>query len=143
MPALTSDRNTHAAQGDARQGAVAAGERIFAGALIMRNATGYLVKGATALNLVGVGRAEEASDNTGGADGDISVPYRPGVFLYRNDLSDPVTLADCGSVCFAVDDQTVAATDGTGTRSKAGIVDMIDPNGVRVRLDEALTKIAN
>ena len=59
MTALTADRNTPRAEGDIKSLAVAATQLIYAGAIVMRNATGYGVKGATALNLVGVGRAEE------------------------------------------------------------------------------------
>jgi hypothetical protein len=41
-----------------------------------------------------------------------------------------------------VDDQTVANTDGTSTRSKAGIVEMIDNQGVWVSFNEAVTRAA-
>jgi len=41
-----------------------------------------------------------------------------------------------------VDDQTVAKTDGTATRSPAGFVDMVDDLGVWVRFDEAMTRNA-
>lgn len=142
MTALTSDRNTPTAIGDARQGAVATGQKIFAGALVMRNATGYLVKGVTSLNLIGVGRADDLVDNSAGADGDLSLAYRPGLFRFANDGTDTVTIADIGLPCFAVDDQTVANTDGTGTRSKAGIVEMIDNQGVWVCFNEAVTRAA-
>lgn len=142
MTALTSDRNTPTAIGEARQGAVASAQKIFAGALVMRNATGYLVKGVTSLNLIGVGRADDQVDNSGGADGDLSLAYRPGLFRFTNDGTDTVTIADIGTVCYAVDDQTVANTDGTGTRSKAGIVEMLDTQGVWVSFNEAVTRAA-
>lgn len=143
MAALTSDRNTPVALGDLRTGTVAADEKIFAGALIMRNAAGFLVAGATALNLIGVGRAEDVIDNTGGANGDVTLTYRVGLFRYVNSGSDPVTTAEIGSACYAVDDQTVAASDGSGTRSKAGVVEMIDTSGVWVAFCEALTRAAS
>lgn len=140
MSALTTDRNTPQKVGDVRSGAVAASAMIYAGALLMRNAAGYLVPGATATGLVGVGRAEERVDNSAGADGDLTIVYMPGTFLFANSAAaDQITIADIGSVCFAVDDQTVAKTDGTGTRSRAGIVAGIDNLGVWVRFDEALT----
>jgi len=141
VPPLTSDRNTPAMAGDLRSGPIAAGETIHGGALVMRDATGHLVAGATALNLTGVGRAEEAADNAAGADDDKSLSYRPGIFRFRNSAAAGlVTIAETGTVCFAVDDQTVAKTDGTGTRSKAGVVEEVDALGVWVRLDEALTR---
>ncbi|MFD1342887.1 hypothetical protein [Litorisediminicola beolgyonensis] len=143
MAPLTQDRNTPRSEGDNRQGAAAAGAMIYAGAIVMRNATGFLVEGQTATGLVGVGCAQERVDNSGGADGDQTVDYLPGVFRYANSAAaDEIVAADIGSACFVVDDQTVAKTDGTGTRSRAGIVDAVDANGVWVRFDEALSNAA-
>lgn len=140
MVALTNDRNTPRSQGDDRRGFVAASTKIFAGAMLMRNATGYVVKGQTATGLVGIGRAEEQVDNSAGADGDLTVTYRPGPYRYANSAgADEITIADIGNKAYAVDDQTVAKTDGTATRSPAGIIDDVDANGVWVRFDEALT----
>lgn len=143
MVALTSERNTRARIGDLRVEPVAATVKIWNGSLIMRNAAGYLTKGATATGCVGVGRAEKTVDNTGAA-GAASVEYRVGVFLFANSAAaDLITIADIGRVCFIVDDQTVAKTDGTATRSRAGIVDGIEPTGgVWVRCDEALARAA-
>ena len=140
MTALAADRNTARSEGDDRQGAVAASTLIYAGAIAMRNAAGYIVNGQTATGLVGVGRAEERVDNSVGANGDLNVPYRPGCYRYANSAAgDLITFAEIGGVCFVVDDQTVAKTDGTATRSKAGIIDDVDAIGVWVRFDEALT----
>lgn len=109
----------------------------------MRNAAGYLTKGATATGCVGVGRAEATVDNTAGGVGALSVEFRLGTFLFANSAAgDLITIADVGKVCFIVDDQTVAKTDGTATRSRAGIVDAVEPIGVWVRCDEALTRAA-
>ena len=82
-------------------------------------------------------------DNTGAA-GAASVEYRIGLFLFANSSAgDLITIADIGKACFIVDDQTVAKTDGTGTRSRAGIVDGIEASGgVWVRCDEALARAA-
>ncbi|WP_323780137.1 hypothetical protein [Thalassovita sp.] len=140
MTALTADRNTPRYEGDIRQGGVAASTKIFGGAIVMRNAAGYLTKGQTATGLVGVGRAEEQVDNSAGANGALNIDYRPGSHRYANSAStDEITAADIGAKCYAVDDQTVAKTDGTSTRSPAGIVDDVDALGVWVRFDEALT----
>ena len=130
-------------QGDDRAGLAGASTLIYAGAIVMRNAAGFLVKGATATGAVGVGRAEERVDNSAGADGAMTVPYRPGVYHFANSAGgDEITAAEIGDVCFIVDDQTVAKTDGTGTRSPAGTVEAVDANGVWVRFDEALTAAA-
>ena len=136
MTALAADRNTPRRQGDTRQGGLAASVVVFAGAIVMRNASGFLTKGATAVSLVGVGRAEERK--TGGASaGDETLKYRPGVFQYANSgSSDAITIAEIGDLCFVVDDQTVAKTDGSAARSPAGFIEDVDAQGVWVRFDE-------
>lgn len=146
MAALTNNRNTPQLLDPApapRRGAVGAAMAIFAGAIVMRDATGFLVKGATATDLVGVGRAEHLADNALGADGDVFIDFAPGTFHYGNSTTtDEITAADIGAVCYVVDDQTVAKTHATNTRSPAGIVEDIDDDGVWVRFDAALTKAA-
>lgn len=141
MP-LNSERNTRLRVGDIRREPVAATVKIWSGSLVMRNAAGFLTRGAAALNCVGVGRAEATVDNTGAA-GAVSVDYRVGTFLFLNSsAADLITIADIGRVCFIADDDRVARTDGTGTRSRAGIVDAVEATGVWVRMDEALTRAA-
>ncbi|MBI1201485.1 MAG: hypothetical protein GC182_03130 [Rhodopseudomonas sp.] len=137
MTALSADRNTPRAEGDIKSLGAGA-QLIYAGAIVMRNASGYAVKGATATGLVGVGRAEERVDNSGGSAGDLPIKVRPGIFRYANSASgDLITIADINKPCYAVDDQTVAKTDGTGTRSIAGFIDAVDSVGVWVKFDEA------
>lgn len=138
--ALSADRNTPRRQGDMRNGPMAASVKVFAGSLVMRNAAGYLTKGATATGSVGVGRAEAQVDNSAGSAGDKALDYRPGVFQFKNSAStDAITIAEIGDKCFIVDDETVAKTDGSSARSPAGIVEDVDAQGVWVRFDEALT----
>ena len=143
MTTLTEDRNTPQSLGDNRVGLVAAATKIFAGAMLMRNAAGYLVNGQTATGAHGVGRAHEPADNSAGADGDLTVRFDPGIFRYENSAAtDLITVADIGSVAWIVDDQTVAKTNGGATRSAAGLIEDVDALGVWVRFDEAITKIA-
>lgn len=144
MAPMTSDRNTPQSVGDNRVGPAAASAKIFAGAMLMRNAAGYLLPGQTATGAHGVGRAQEPADNTGGADGDVSVRFDPGIFRFENSPppTDQITVADIGNVAWIVDDQTVAKTNGGGTRSAAGLIEDVDALGVWVRFDEAVTKIA-
>lgn len=140
MAPLTAGRNTPELTGDRREGGMAAATKIFQGAIVMRNAAGNLTKGATALNLVGAGRAEQTVDNPGAA-GAASVPYRKGVFRYANSAAaDAITPADIGGPAYAVDDQTVAKTSGTNTRSIAGKIEGVDAQGVWVGFDEAWVK---
>lgn len=143
MAALTAGRMTPRREGDFVAGGVAAATTIFTGAMVMRNAAGNLIEGQTATGLVGVGVAYATYDNAAGSAGDITAEARPGVFLMANSASaDAITIAEIGDVCFAVDDQTVAKTDGSSSRSPAGIVADVDTAGVWVRFDEALTAVA-
>lgn len=143
MTALSADRNTPRLQGDDRSGTAGASTLIYAGGIVMRNAAGYLIKGATATGSVGVGRAEERVDNSDGANGALPVSYRPGIYRYANSATtDEITISEIGDVCFIVDDQTVAKTNGSASRSPAGVVEDVDAHGVWVRFDEALTAAA-
>jgi len=141
MAPLTAGRLTdEMADGD-RSDKVGAASKIFAGAIVMRNATGFLIRGATATGSFGVGRAEALADNSAGADGAINCTYRRGVFRFANSSAgDLIAQADVGAKCWIVDDQTVAKTNGTNTRSPAGIVEAVDSLGVWVRMDEHLTR---
>lgn len=139
MPPLTSDRNTPRAEGDERTGTLGLNQQIFAGAILMRNAAGDLIEGATATGSFGVGVAQERVVST--TAGLTPIRYRPGTHRFANSAAgDLITKADIGTVCYIVDDQTVAKTNGTNTRSPAGVVDMVDAQGVWVRFDEALAR---
>lgn len=139
MPPLTSDRNTPRLEGDERVGTLGANQAIFAGAILMRNATGDLIEGATATGSFGVGVAQERQSST--AAGATGIRYRPGIHRFANSAAgDAIAKADIGTVCYIVDDQTVAKTSGTNTRSPAGVVDSVDAQGVWVRFDESLTR---
>lgn len=139
MAALTENRSTvQMANGD-RSDLLGASQTIFAGALLMRNVAGQIIKGATATGSFGLGRAEVAGVST--TAGVTNQTYREGIFRYANSASgDLITKADIGTVCYIVDDQTVAKTNGTSTRSPAGSVVDVDAMGVWVRFDEALTR---
>ena len=56
-----------------------------------------------------------------GANGDLlGLVHRNKQFLVRNSTVDPVTQADFGIQVYVEDNQTIAKTDGAGTRSLAG-----------------------
>ncbi len=130
MVALTKDRGTRVRTGEYLDEPVAAGKKIFAGAIVVLSATGYAEPGATAVGLLARGRAEEQVDNTAGVDGAVSIRVRRGIFQYANDGS--ITRANITGTAYIVDDQTVAATDGTATRSAAGEIVDVDADGVWV-----------
>lgn len=135
MSALTGGRNTkqygvNKAVVDGLDGLQAANTKIYEGAIVAYNASGYVTPGATGLGLTAGGVAEltagavgNLSDSTGLADGILKVRVIQGVFLVDNSAStDLIALAQIGQLCYLVDDHTVAKTSGTGTRSLAGIV---------------------
>lgn len=108
---------------------------IRVGFMVCVDATGYAIEAKAGTDLNYLGRAEEFVDAAGYADGDLGITVTTGgsnAFLYANSTSDPVTQASFGLPCYMADGETVAATDATGTLSKAGRVVGIDENGVWV-----------
>lgn len=130
---LAADRNTPMQDAEVISVPVAAGVKIFAGALVAASATGYATPGAVATTLTYLGRAEEYADNTAGANGAVNVRVRRGrAFYWANKAADLVTQASLGKVAYIVDDQTVSGTNGANTQSAAGVVVGLDANGVWV-----------
>ncbi len=135
MTLLTKDRNTKRRDGVLFSDPVAASTKIFAGALVCINASGFAVPGRTATTLKARGVAQEYVDNSAGAAGDVRVETRRGVFPFVNSASaDEITRADIGATAYIVDDQTVAKTSATNTRSVAGVIRDVDSDGVWVEI---------
>lgn len=129
--ALTEDRNTTMKATEVLVVPMAANTRIFAGALVVADATGHAAPGSPALDLTYLGRAEEFVDNRGGAAGAARIEVRHGkAFCWANDGT--ITQAHLFKTAYIVDDETVAAGDATGTRSAAGRIVDIDTHGVWV-----------
>lgn len=133
MAALVQDRDTRARSGHRREPPVKAATKIYAGAMVAIDTNGLAVPVSTALNLKVIGRCERQVDNSAGANGDLNAPTLTGVYRFDNSAStDAIALKDVGSTCYAVDDHTVAKTDGGGTRSAAGTIFDVDTLGVWV-----------
>ncbi|SDX88468.1 hypothetical protein [Nitrosomonas halophila] len=131
--ALSADRNTPMQDGELVNVPVATSVTIHAGALVALNASGFATPGAVATTLTYLGRAEERVDNSGGANGAQTVNVRrKKAFKWKNHGADAVVQADLGKNCYIVDDETVAKTSGTSTRSVAGKVIGIEADGVWV-----------
>lgn len=134
MTAAIQDRNTPYKDGELIAFPLAAAARIFAGTIVVANAAGFAAPGSTAGGLAYLGRAEESVDNRTGANGETTVQVRRGkAFKFLNSAADPVGQASVGRVAYILDDQTVAATNGANTRSAAGIVLGVDPDGVWIQ----------
>lgn len=134
MTALIQDRNAPYVMGELVGHPVAAAAMIYAGALVCLSATGYLVPGTEAADLVPIGRSEDRYDNTAGQDGDIVAQVRCGIFEFVNDPGAPLDRTHIGKFCYIVDDQTVSASHNTNARSVAGRVHDITTTGVRVHV---------
>lgn len=135
MAALTADRlATTERPGSLYAHPVAAGVTIYKGALVVLDGAGNAAPATTATGLTGAGRAEEHVDNVSGAAGDETVGVKRGTFHFANDGTDVIDRTHIGGSAYAVDDQTVAATDGTGTRSAVGIIRDVDAGGVWVEI---------
>lgn len=132
MAALTQDRDTPFREDKLYEHPVAAGAVIYFGALIVLNSSGYAEPATTATGKKGLGRADAAVSNAAGANGAVSVPVRRGCFRFANDGN--VTRAHIDGSAYAVDDQTVAPTDGTSTRSAVGTIRDVDALGVWVEI---------
>ncbi|OBY58234.1 hypothetical protein [Pseudomonas sp. AU12215] len=133
--ALTKDRNTPRRDGKQFNDPVAANVKIFAGSLVCLDASGNAVPGSTSTTLKVRGLAQEQVDNTGGAAGDLRIETRRGTFQFANSAAaDQIARADIGAQCYIVDDQTVAKTSATNTRSVAGTIRDVDSAGVWVEI---------
>lgn len=107
--------------------------KIYAGTIVMLNASGFATGGATATGQVADGVAMQTIDNSGGAAGDQIIQVEKGVYPFENSAStDAITIAEIGDDCYIVDNQTVAKTNGSATRSVAGKVVDVDASGVWV-----------
>lgn len=136
MAALTARRDTEVLAGaplPPKQGfKQKGGTTVWAGSLVALNA-GFAAPGATATGRIATGRACATTVNAGADGSNGYIQVEPGVFRWGNSSAgDAIADADIGKVCYIVDDQTVAKTDGTGTRSAAGIIYRVDSLGVWV-----------
>lgn len=123
MTALSKERLTNFREGNIVGVPLAANAKVYQGGVVVLNATGYGKAAVTALTLIAAGIALATVDNTGGADAAATVEVQRGVFSLVADAS--ITRAAVGKTVYLMDDQTVHATDGAGTRSAAGtLVDL-------------------
>ena len=135
MPALTAGRQTARRSGDLLTLPVAASKICYGGGLACRDASGNATPGATATTLKALGAFRETVYNATGSAGAVNVEIEKGIFRFANSAAgDLIARADIGNDCYIVDDQTVAATHGTNTRSVAGKIFDVDAQGVWVDL---------
>ncbi len=131
--ALTADRNTAFKDGELLVRGVAASTTVYAGSMVARNASGYMVPAADAAGLVVLGMAEEQVVNAG-ADGAETVQVRrKKAFQFANSAANPVTIAHIGTDIYVEDDETVASAGGTNSIVAGKCLD-VDSGGVWVEI---------
>lgn len=109
---------------------------VLAGTMAAIDASGYFVPVTAALGLRIVGLYLDSADNTNGGDGGKVVRVQQGVWKLKAGTSgDALTQANLFDDVYAIDNETVGATDGTGTRSLAGKLFQVESDGVYVRLN--------
>ncbi len=107
------------------------------GAMVAVDATGYLVPCIASTALKRVARVnvspERVVSTVGVASGVKKLKIEFGEFEWANSGGgDAIAQADVGNLCYVVDDQTVAKTDGSGARSVAGRIMEVTSAGVFV-----------
>ena len=139
MAALTGDRPLLKRHYGDRNFPVAANVCLFENAMVALTVPGGLLRpaGLGATDVV-VGVAKKRYDNRGGAASAISAEVESDSTraMFNSAGGDAITLADIGKDCFAVDDQTVALTNGGGARARAGVIHQVTELGVWVRFDK-------
>lgn len=116
------ERNEVPNAGFSSEAKVAASTIIVMGALIT-TLTGYAINAAGAVGHRVIGVATKTVDNSAGAAGDKSVPFRSGIFAFDNSAAgDLIAQADVYSQCYLVDNNTVAKTSNSNARSIAGTI---------------------
>lgn len=132
MTATTEGRNTPRRTGNKLSVVVEDTETLYAGTLVtLLAASGLAVPGGTASAGPVVGVASETI--TG--DGVITTDLERGIFRFANSASaDEIEKANIGADCYVVDNQTVALTDDTGARERAGKIIDVDAAGVWVEV---------
>lgn len=135
MTALTQGKGTPQRAGDVFRGPVAAAVTCYEGGIAVYDGDGNLKPGVTGTGLIAVGIFRARADNALGAAAAINADYESGTFRFENSAAaDAITKAQIGDACYIVDDQTVAKTSGTNTRSVAGLIADVDADGVWVRV---------
>lgn len=131
MAATTGPRLTKERKGYSCVFPVAANVTCNSGAIAAFTGTAVNVgPGITGTTQRVVGVFDETVTN-GATAGAVTVRVRKGIFQFANSAgADEITLADVENNAYLVDDQTVAKTSGSSTRSVAGKIVDVDAGGV-------------
>ncbi len=111
MTALNKDRNTPRREGKITAYGMAANAKIFNGSLVCINTAGYAVPAADTAGFRFAGIARQYVDNTGGANGALTVEVEESVVKL---VAAGMAITDVTKPVFVADDQTVALTSTNG-----------------------------
>ena len=144
MAALTTGRTVSSIPGFLFTYPVLANAIIHQGGIVVIGSNGYAKPGVTGLNLVTVGIARESVVATGLASGAVQVEVEEMIAgCVSAGGADAITFDDIGKFAWLVDDQTVGLTDGTGTRSRAGIISSVEGSLVFVKFTNAIAALSS
>jgi len=134
MSNITVRKDVRRQEGNILSYPVAASTKLFEGALIALNASGYAVKAADTTNFTFVGVCDETADNTSGSAGDIRVKvWTYGVVDVVANFS--AAAADAGKKVYQLDDQTVdLAANVTNDVLVGKIVEVVSASKLRVAI---------
>lgn len=120
---LSAPRRVRERDGSVTAVPAAPGARIHGGAIVCAGADGLAVPGRAGAGLAFLGIADQSPA------GNVALVRRNADFLLRSAPGDPIAASSLGRPCYVFDDEFVAASDGGGARSPAGIVTGIEPGG--------------
>lgn len=134
MADATASRDVKRSDGDMITCPIEAGDVIYAGTLVIRDADGYALKGADTASCTFAGVAADTVSNAGAADGAAEVAvYVEGTYEFA--FSGTASQATVGVAVYVVDNQTVALAATTTNDVLVGkVVEFIDASTVRVKI---------
>ena len=134
MSALDHNRNARPSERhDFNEDDAAAGVHVYVGSIVVLDTSGNARPGRASTTDIARGICDRECDNSDGSAGDLLVHTMCGVGYFVNSAdADEITKADFGSACYIVDDQTVAKTNGSATRTRAGKILALEGDLVKV-----------
>lgn len=106
--------------------------------------TGTVEPARVGTGLIAIGRSEDTYDNSATLTPQPIAKVVPGIFSWNNSAGlDAIGNGNIGQPCYMVDDQTVALTDGSSTRSVAGMIVGMDGTQVIVSTSPAIPDVSS
>jgi len=113
--------------------------KIYKGALVCENSSGYAVNGADAANYTFLWVAYETVDNSTGSAGDLNIRvYKTGTFVIPKEGGGALQ-TDIGLAMYVEDNHSVNPTGESTNSVLAGyVVEVPDSSNLRIRIDRAV-----